>query len=127
MALKIARLAAVLGGLLLIVIGLRFMLVPDDAARSFGLGRELSGTELHSIIGLRDVWLGALAAAFAWLKQWRALALWFGLGAVVCFADASIAFDSSGRTGPIAFHAISGALCLLLAAVFWRRGVMASS
>ena len=50
------------------------------------------GHELYYIIGLRNVWLGLLAIAFAALREWRALALWFTFGAIVCFADASIAY-----------------------------------
>jgi Domain of unknown function (DUF4267) len=103
-------------GLLLAVIGIRFLIAPERAARAFGLAKEITGFELHHVIGLRDLWLGALAMAFAVLKEWRVLALWFAFGAVVCVSDAAIAAVSSGRTGPIAFHLVCGALCVGLAA-----------
>lgn len=112
---------AIGAGILLTVIGIRFMIVPRSAANTFGLAKEIAGYELHQIIGLRDVWLGLLAVAFAMLRQWRALALWFGLGAFVCFADATIAAGSSGKIAAIAFHAGSGVVCAWLAIVLWRR------
>ena len=92
------------GGLLLTIIGIRYLLVPGLAARTFGVATPPKGYELHYIIGLRNVWLGLLAVAFAALRQWRALMLWFGMGAVVCFADAGIAATSSGKLPQVAFH-----------------------
>ncbi len=116
------RVASILAGLLLAVIGVRFLVVPDQAARTFGLAKVISGSELQFIIGLRDVWLGGLAVAFAVLKEWRALALWFGLGTLVCFSDAAIAATSSGRTGPVVFHLVCGVACAVIAALSWRVG-----
>lgn len=118
------RVIAGLGGVLLFVIGVRFLLVPEQAARTFGLAREIAGHELHTMIGLRDLWLGALAIAFALARQWRALSLWFGFGAMVCFADAGVAWGSSGRTGPVAFHIICGLLSVGLAAFFHRYAAL---
>ena len=73
------------------------------------------GFELHQVIGLRDLWLGALAVILAAMKEWRALAVWFGLGTLVCFSDAGIAASSSGRTGPMVFHVACGVACAVLA------------
>ena len=111
---------ALLAGGLLALIGVRFILVPESAARTFGLARARQGYELHAIIGLRDLWLAGLAIAFALLGEWRALALWLGLGAVVCFADALIVALSSGRAHAIAFHVGSGVFCAALALASWR-------
>lgn len=111
---------AVLGGILLCAIGVRFLLDPVNAARSFGLAKGFSGFELQYVVGLRDLWLGGLAIALAALKEWRALALWFALGAAVCFGDAAIAALSSGRTGPVTFHIACGVVCMALAAAFHR-------
>ncbi|MBL8566311.1 MAG: DUF4267 domain-containing protein [Hyphomicrobiaceae bacterium] len=108
-------------GLLLAFIGIRFLIVPRSAANTFGLAREIAGYELHHIVGLRDIWLGLLAVALAAFREWRALALWFGLGALVCFADASIAAGSSGKLRAIAFHTGSGIVCAWMAAAIWRR------
>jgi hypothetical protein len=52
--------------------------------------------------------------------QWYALALWFGLGVFVCFADAAIAASSSGGTAQVAFHMSSGVLCAGLAVLLGR-------
>ena len=79
---------ALVGGALLAIIGIRYLVVPKSAAFTFGVADEVLGYELHYIIGLRNVWLGLLAIVFAILREWRALTLWFGFGTVVCFADA---------------------------------------
>ena len=109
------------GGVLLTVIGVRYLLLPEQAARTFGLPAHSAGHELHAIIGLRNVWLGLLAIGFAVLRQWRALALWFALGALVCFADATIVAGARGPLAALAFHVGSGLCCLALLAAVWRR------
>lgn len=106
---------SLVGGALLAVIGIRYLLVPKSAAFTFGVAAPPLGHELHYIIGLRNVWLGLLAIAFAMLREWRALALWFGLGSVVCFADAAIAATSSGGLAQVAFHVGAGVICVALA------------
>jgi hypothetical protein len=58
--------------------------------------------------------------AFATLRQWRALALWFSMGTIVCFADAAIAASSTGKLPQIVFHLSCGVASALLAAVLWR-------
>lgn len=107
------------GGALLTVIGVRYFVTPEQAALTFGVPRRPGGYELHHIIGLRNVWLGLLAIAFAALREWRALALWFALGTIVCFADAAIAASSTGRLPQIAFHTGCGIASAALAAVCW--------
>ena len=109
-----------IGGALLTVIGIRYFITPEGAARTFGVTARPAGYEFHYIIGLRNVWLGLLAVALAALREWRALALWFGLGAFVCFADAAIAASSTGRLPQIAFHVGCGLACVGLAAGSWR-------
>jgi hypothetical protein len=98
----------------------RYLLVPESAARTFGVPGRPSGHELYYIIGLRNLWLGLLAVALATLRQWRALALWFAMGTVVCFADATIAASSTGRLPQVAFHIACGVVCAGLAVVLWR-------
>jgi hypothetical protein len=110
------------GGVLLAVIGARYLLVPEQAALTFGVPRRPAGNELYYIIGLRNLWLGLLAVAFAALRQWRALALWFAMGTIVCFADAAIAASSTGRLGQVAFHIGCGIGCAVLAPLLWRKG-----
>lgn len=110
----------ILAGILLAAIGIRYFVVPESAARTFGVPGRPAGYELYYIIGLRNVWLGLLAVAFAALREWRALALWFALGTVVCFADAAIAASSTGRMPQIAFHVACGCACVALAIFCWR-------
>ena len=114
------------GGVLLTVIGIRFFITPESAARTFGVPGRPEGYELYYVIGLRNVWLGLLAVAFAAMREWRALALWFALGAIVCFADGSIAASSTGRVPQVAFHFACGVACVGLAAGCWRLGRQAS-
>jgi hypothetical protein len=109
------------GGVLLTIIGLRYFINPEHAARTFGVPDRPLGHELYYIIGLRNVWLGLLAITFATLREWRALALWFAFGAIVCFADASIAASSTGRWPQVTFHIVCGVGCIGLATATWRK------
>jgi hypothetical protein len=112
--------AGLAGGALLALIGIRYLAAPESAARTFGLPARPTGHELYHIIGLRNLWLGLLAAGLTLLRQWRALQLWFAIGTLVCFADAGIAAVSRGRVLPVAFHVACGAVCALLAAALAR-------
>jgi hypothetical protein len=107
------------GGILLTVIGIRYFLVPQSAARTFGVPGRPAGFELHYIVGLRNVWLGLLAIAFAALREWRALALWLAAATVVCFADGFIAATSTGGVPQVAFHLGCGVASAVLAALCW--------
>jgi hypothetical protein len=109
-----------LGGVLLIVIGARYFVMPEQAALTFGVPRRPVAYELHTIIALRNVWLGLLAVVLALLRQWTALALWFGLGVFVCFGDAAIVMSTTGLWPQIAFHVGSGIACIALAVAAWR-------
>jgi len=109
-----------LGGLLLAVIGIRYFLVPHSAARTFGVPARPSGFELHYIIGLRNVWLGLLAIAFAALREWRALALWFTGAVAICVADGVIVATSTGGIPQLAFHFGCAVASAVLAALCWR-------
>lgn len=120
---KFQRALAVFAGLLLAVIGVRFLLWPDAAQFTFGLGKGDPGTGLHAAVGLRDLWLAALVLAFVVLKNWQAIALWFGFAAFVCLGDAVIVAGSGARWPFVAFHAGSGAICAFLALVAVRAGL----
>ncbi len=109
-------------GLLLLVIGIRFIVDPKAAQRTFGLLKELQGSELHVIIGLRDIWLALLAIAFAAAREWRALGLWLLLGAGVCLADGVLVAVTSAKPWALAFHWISGLVCLWLGYRCWQLG-----
>lgn len=105
----------------LAVIGLRFLLTPELAARAFGLAGKPNGFQLHAAVALRDLWLGLLALALVWLADWRGLTLWFALGALVCFGDAGIVVGADGRPVAVLFHMASGIVFGVLAALAWRR------
>ncbi len=112
---------SVAAGVLLAVIGVRFMIVPRTAANNFGLAKQIEGYELHYMVGLRDIWLGGLAVVLGVLREWRALMVWFALGALVCFADAAIAAYSSGKAAAVGFHILSGVFCTGLALAIRAR------
>jgi Domain of unknown function (DUF4267) len=111
---------SILAGALLGLIGLRYLIVPESAARTFGVAARPAGHELHYIIGLRNLWLGALAMGLAALRQWHGLALWFAMAVPVCFADALIAATATGKAPQVAFHLLCGVACALLAGACWR-------
>lgn len=120
---RTARTALVVGalaGVALTVIGIRFLISPEAAARFFGVGPRPAGVELHGVIGLRDVWLGVLALAFALFRDYRALALWLALATLVCLADAAIVAGSTGKPSAIAFHLASGIVTAAAAWGCWR-------
>jgi hypothetical protein len=108
------------GGTLLAVIGIRYLWVPESAARTFGVSGRPTGHELYYIIGLRNLWLGLLAVGFALWREWRALQLWFATGMIVCFADASIAATSTGHVPQVIFHVTCGVVCAALTAALAR-------
>lgn len=118
---KVVLGAALITGIVLVGIGLRFLFDPTTAATFFGVSRTSPGFALHQAVALRDIWLGLLAVAFALLRDWRSLALWLALGAIVCFGDAWIAASSSQRWVSVTFHLASGALCLALAVLCWSH------
>lgn len=109
-------------GVALVVIGIRFHLSPDRARSFFGLPAAEALAGLHSVVAIRDVWLGLLAIALAALREWRALAVWFGLGVVVCFADGALVAAAGGKVPAITFHLGSGIVCGALAIATWRAG-----
>ena len=113
--------AGALVGLVLAVIGVRFVVWPEAAIRFFGLPADGQGRGLAAVVGFRDLWLGGLAVAFAALREWRALALWLVLGAAVCVADAGLVWSSGGKASRIAFHLGSGVFCAVLGRLAWRR------
>lgn len=114
---------AVACGVVLLVIGIRFLVVPRQAARFFGIDNPSGPLDMHLVVSLRDLWLAALLIGLALLREWRALAMCLGLGAVVCLGDAAIVARSSGRVAAIAFHLASGIYCGAIAWAAWRRHV----
>jgi Domain of unknown function (DUF4267) len=111
---------AALAGVILTVIGIRFLLWPEAAAKLFGIEPRPQGLQLHHIVGLRDLWLGLLAVGLVYLREWRALGLWFALGTFVCFGDAAIVWLSAGKPAAIAFHLCSGVFCAGMAGLLLR-------
>ena len=112
---------ATVAGVALTVIGVRFLFWPEVAARFFGVASRPTGTELHTVVALRDLWLGLIVLVLAAWRDWRGLALWFGLGTLVCFGDALLVASATGKLHAVAFHVISGIACAAIAAACWTR------
>ena len=112
---------AIVTGTVLLVIGVRFLAVPEDAADVFGIEVPTTPHHLHYVIAVRDLWLAALLIGFGIWRDWRALALTLATGALVCFADSLIVARATGWPEAIAFHAASGCFCSWLAWSCWRR------
>lgn len=112
-----------LTGVVLLVIGIRFLLVPHQASRFFGIATAAApgSTDLHYVIGVRDIWLAAIVIVLSALEDWRGLTIWMGLGVLVCAGDAAIAAQSSAKALPVAFHLASGLFCGALAVACWRK------
>ncbi len=110
---------AIAAGVALLVIGIRFLVVPEQAARFFGLSRPPGAFDLHHVVALRDLWLALILMALAALREWRALAICLALGALVCFGDSVIVASSSGNPAAIGFHLASGLYCGALAVAAW--------
>lgn len=117
---RLLLIVCLLGGALLTIIGVRYLLVPESAARTFGVPARPAGYELHYVTGLRNIWLGALAITFATLREWRALALWFAMATIVCFSDATIVATSTARMAAVAFHVVCGFASIALAVLAWK-------
>ena len=107
-------------GAVLCIIGLRFLLMPEAALRFFGITRSFDGFAVHAIVGLRDLWLGAIVIATAWRGDIRGLGIWFALGACVCSADGAIVAGDGGPALSIGFHVGCGILCVILAGISWH-------
>ncbi len=120
---RVLRILAALTGFVLLVIGLRFLFVPHQAARFFGIAPGVGSADLHYVIGARDIWLAGIIIILTVLSDWRGLTIWFGLGIFVCATDAAIAAHSSGKVAAVAFHLASGIFCGALALACWRAHV----
>lgn len=115
------RLLAAAVGVTLTLIGIRFLFWPSAAGRTFGLSVQDLNPAAYAVIGLRDIWLGTMVAAFAWYRLWFAIAIWFAFATLVCFADAGIVAATTARPLPLAFHLASGVLCAGLAVAAFSR------
>jgi hypothetical protein len=114
-------LLASLAGVGLIVIGIRFLIWPEAAARFFGFIGRPFGHQMHTVVALRDLWLGIVAVAMVMLREWRLLTVWLAAGALVCFGDAGVIWSARGRKLGFAFHLLSGVFMTVLAILAWRR------
>lgn len=124
------RMLAAAAALAVIWAGFRFLASPEIASAAFGMGARPGGYQMHTVLALRELWLGALALAMVWLGEWRLLTLWLAGGALVSFGDAGVVIGDPmslvGRTGlmrlqSVLLHLLSGLALTVLAILAWRR------
>ncbi|MEE6287197.1 DUF4267 domain-containing protein [Georgenia sp. MJ173] len=109
-----------LGALAIVVIGLRFLLVPRTAAAQFGLGdgAAVTAEPWLAVKGVRDVVSGlvvlpALLSGQAWLVGAMCL-----IAAVTPWADVVVATRSGGSRGrALAVHGGTGAALVVIGAL----------
>jgi hypothetical protein len=82
-----AKVAGYLFGIGLLFIGVRFLLVPEDAERGFGLIYNQPGYSFHYIKGVRDLFTGLVITGFT-IANWRKpLAVVLLAGSVIPVVD----------------------------------------
>lgn len=93
---KICYALAFLTGLGLIFIGLRFILVPEQAEAGFGLRFHEQGEyAFHYIKGIRDIFTGLVLCLLVLLNEKKALAVTLLAGALIPVTDWFIVYSKS--------------------------------
>jgi hypothetical protein len=85
---NIAFWGSVLTGLLLLLIGARFFLVPEPATTAFGINVSTNGDHsFHYIKGIRDIFTGSIILLLLFTKELRALGFALLLGCIIPVVD----------------------------------------
>ena len=103
-----------IGGVLLTVIGVRYLLMPEEAARTFGV--PAAGgvrTPLHHRPEERLA--RAAGGRLRPVREWRALALWFALGRSCVSPTRPLRQARPAELPQVAFHVGCGLACIVLA------------
>jgi hypothetical protein len=85
---NIAFWGSILTGLLLLLIGARFFLVPEPATAAFGIHVSTNGDHSFQYIkGIRDIFTGSILLLLLFTKEWRALGFALLLGCIIPTVD----------------------------------------
>ncbi|MGW1893281.1 DUF4267 domain-containing protein [Streptomyces sp. NPDC002004] len=121
---RLATILAVLGGVFIIYIGLRFLLAPQSAASDFGVPTwpEHQGTAFLAVKGVRDIATGLVVLALLLTGHRRALG-WAMLAIAFVPAGDMVVVLSSHGSAAAAFgiHGFTAALVVLTAALLLRE------
>jgi len=93
---KISYVVALITGLGLIFIGVRFLLAPEVAEAGYGIQfNELGDYSFHSVKGIRDIFSGLLISVFVLMKERRALGVTLLAGTIIPVIDMLIVLNKS--------------------------------
>ena len=96
MTTKICYTIAVLLGLGMIFLGVRFFLAPEVATAAFGIHFNASGDySFHHIKGVRDIFSGLLLCALVLLNERRALGVMLLLATIIPVSDMLVVLSKS--------------------------------
>ena len=85
---NIAFWGSIVTGLLLLLIGARFFLVPVPATTAFGINVSTNGDHSFQYIkGIRDIFTGSMVLLLLFSKEWRALGFALLLGCTIPTVD----------------------------------------
>ena len=88
MTTKICNTIAILLGLGMIFLGVRFFLAPEVATAGFGIRFNAAGDySFHQIKGIRDIFSGLLLCAFVLMNERRALGVMLSIATIIPISD----------------------------------------
>ena len=115
MTTKISYAIALILGLAMIFLGVRFFTNPDAATAAFGIKFNAQGDySFHYIKGIRDVFSGLLICAFVLMKERRALGVTLLAGTMIPLNDLLIVINKPYTgIGEAMSHSIAAAVCAI--------------
>ncbi|NUP08087.1 MAG: DUF4267 domain-containing protein [Polyangiaceae bacterium] len=109
-----------IAGAMLVLIGARFLLVPEAAAEAFGVPMT-DLTAYPQAKGIRDLVFGVLLGTFFLMRERRAAAVLMLVGSVIAVADGFIVLAARGvQPGFLAIHWGTAIVCALAGALDLR-------
>ena len=116
-----AKVTGYLFGISLLFIGSRFLFVPEQAERGFGLLYNQPNEAFHYIKGVRDSFSGLLIVVFTILNWRKPLAAVFVIGSLIPVGDMLIVLTSSSAIASAAWiHGLT-ALAVWIISYFLLR------
>jgi hypothetical protein len=121
---SIAFWLSIVTGLLLLLIGARFFLVPEPATTAFGIQVSANGDHSFQFIkGIRDLFTGSIVLLLLFTKEFRALGFVLLLGSIIPTADFLIVLTRPQfETSHLYAHLSAILICLPLG-IYYLRAV----
>ena len=106
----------------IIVIGVRFLLVPYAAARAFGVPlADRQDTAFLFVKGIRDIVSGLLFLALLWSGERRLTGAFLLIATLIPVSDGLIVFSTIGWSSALAIHWGTASYMLLVSLALLRR------